>query len=68
MSLHWLIALQLRSFIACNTSPQLLLSVGGAVLACPSGMSLSVNRSDKDVNTACCRVAIVDLDGDECEQ
>lgn len=49
MSLHWLIALKFRSFIACNTSPQLLLSVGGAVVACPSGMSRSVNRSDKEV-------------------
>ena len=46
MSLHWLSALQLRSFIACNTSPQLLLSVGGAIVACPNGMSLSANISD----------------------
>jgi hypothetical protein len=43
LSLHWLMALQLRSFIARNTSPQLLLSAGGAVVACPDGMSLSVN-------------------------
>jgi len=49
VSLHWLIVLQLRSFIACNMSPQLLLSVGGAVVACPSGTSRSVNRSDKGV-------------------
>jgi hypothetical protein len=49
VSLHWLMALQLRSFIACNTSAQLLPSVGGAVVPCPGGISLSVNKSDQDI-------------------
>ena len=65
MSLHWLMALQFRSFIACNTSPQLLLSVGGAVVACLCGMSLSVNRSFQDVTLHAAGWVIVGLDVDE---